>query len=86
MKLTGEDPEKVQGLLKSYFPDTPDDVYKSFEPKFRANAASSPVMTKEAYDNLIKWIGITSDADLNVAYEDFVVTKFAEQADAQIMK
>ena len=86
MKLTKDDPEKVQALLKSYFPDMPDDVYKSFEAKFRANAATSPVMTKQAYDNLIKWIAITSDTPPTVPYEGFVITTFAQKADDQILK
>lgn len=86
MKLIKDDPEKVQAMLKSYFPDTPNEVYMSFEPKFRANAATSPVMTKEAYDNLIKWIAITSDTPLTVPYEDFVVTTFADKANAQFLK
>lgn len=86
MKLTKEEPEEVQGMLKEYFPDTDQEVYESFEPKFRANAAGSPIMTEEAYQNLIEWIGITNDDEITVAYADFVITRFAEEAEKQIMK
>jgi NitT/TauT family transport system substrate-binding protein len=86
MKLTREDPAKVQALIKEYFPDTPNDIYLAFEPKFRANAATTPVMTPQEYDNLIKWIGITSDAKIDVTYDAFVVTGFAQKAADQFLK
>ncbi|MCB1342379.1 MAG: ABC transporter substrate-binding protein [Pseudooceanicola sp.] len=86
MKLTKEDPEKVQGLIKEYFPDTPDAAYQAFEPKFRANAATTPVLTQAEYDNLLKWIAITSSDKLDVAYDAFVVPTFADKAAGDILK
>lgn len=80
MKLIKDDPQKVQGLLKSYFPDTDEKTYKSFEPKFRANAATTPVLSKDDYDNLLKWVAITSNEKITVSYKDFFVSKFADAA------
>lgn len=80
MKLIKDDPEKVQGLIKSYFPDTDEKTYKAFEPKYRANAATTPVLSQEDYDKLLKWVAITSSEKITVPYKDFFVGKFAEAA------
>lgn len=81
MKLTKDEPEKVQALIKSYFPDVDDATYQAFEPKFRANAALTPVLSEAAYSKLLEWIAITSADPITVTYGDFFVDTFAKAAE-----
>jgi NitT/TauT family transport system substrate-binding protein len=86
MVLTRQEPDRVQALIREYFPDTPANVYEAFEPKFRANAATTPMLTREEYDNLIKWIGITSSDRIDVAYDAFFHPDFAQQSADRFLK
>lgn len=86
MKLASEQPDEVGAMLRSYFPDTDDAIYEAFEPRYRGQAASTPVITQEAYQRLLDWIAITSDQPVTVSYEDFVVSEFALEAEADILQ
>jgi len=86
MKLTAAEPEKVGAMLKSYFPDTEDAIYQAFESRYRAQAATTPVLTQAAYQKLLDWIAITSDKPVNVTFEQFVDNQFADKAAAEVLK
>lgn len=86
MKLTAEQPEKVGAMLKSYFPDTEEAIYAAFEPRYRAQAAKTPVISKEEYQNLVDWIAITSDKPVSVTFEQFIDNQFADKAAAEVLK
>lgn len=86
MKLTAEQPEKVAAMLKSYFPDTEEAIYAAFEPGYRAQAAKTPVISKEEYQKLVDWIAITSDKPVSVTFEQFIDNQFADKAAAEVLK
>lgn len=86
MKLTAAEPEKVGAMLKSYFPDTEDSIYKAFEPGYRAQAAKTPVLSKAEYQKLLDWVAITSDKPVKVTFEEFVDNQFADKAAAEVLK
>jgi NitT/TauT family transport system substrate-binding protein len=85
MKFTKEHPDKAQALLKAYFPKTDEAVYKTFEPAYRASAAETPVISKDDYARLQKWVAITSDKPITVSYDDFVVDRYAKEAAAEVL-
>ncbi len=86
MKLTAAEPEKVGGMLKSYFPDTQDSIYQAFEPRYRMKSASTPVISQADYQKLLDWIAITSDKPVTVTFEQFVDNQFADKAAADVLK
>jgi len=86
IKLTASDPKKASGFVKTYFKETDPALFDSFEPKYQAKAAKTPLVTREAYKKLIDWIAITSDAPPTVTYDEFIKASFAEKAAADILK
>lgn len=86
MKLTAEEPDKVGEMLKSYFPDTDEAIYKAFEPRYRGKSSATPVISKEDYQKLLDWISITSDKPVTVTFEQFVDNQFADKAAAEVLK
>ena len=86
MKLTAAEPDKVGAMLKSYFPDTDEAIYKAFEPNYRGKSATTPVISKADYQKLVDWIAITSDKPITVTFEDFVDNQFAEKAAGDLLK
>jgi NitT/TauT family transport system substrate-binding protein len=86
MKLTAAEPDKVGEMLKSYFPDTDEAIYKAFEPRYRGKSSATPVISKEEYQKLLDWISITSDKPVTVTFEQFVDNQFADKAAAEVLK
>lgn len=86
MKLTAAEPDKVGEMLKSYFPDTDEAIYKAFEPRYRGKSSTTPVISKEEYQKLLDWISITSDKPVTVTFEQFVDNQFADKAAAEVLK
>ncbi len=86
IKLIADDPKAASAHVKTFFPQTDSALFDSFEPKYQVNAAKTPVISREAYDKLIEWIKITAETEPTVTYDDFVVSSFAEKAEAEILK
>lgn len=69
MVLIRTEPQPVRAPIRDCLPDTHANVHEAFEPKFRANAATAPMLTRTEYGTMIGWNAITSSSPIDVTHD-----------------
>lgn len=77
MALTRQDGAKAGQLVRKLFPQTDPKLWDVIEPRYRAAAATTPVLTAAAYQRLVDWLNITASPPVKVSFAEFVDNRFA---------
>jgi NitT/TauT family transport system substrate-binding protein len=85
IKLTRDQPDKAKEILKQYFPTTDPAIYQKMEETFRPIAAKATTIDRARFDKLVAWKNIGAKGALKVDYDKAVTTRFAAEADAEIL-
>ena len=86
MKFARDNPEEAKRVVRPAFSEMDDEIFNLAWDNYRKAIPESPVITKQQFDNTKKWLDITSKQPLKVRYEDSIVSSFADEAAADILK
>ncbi len=86
MLLESRNPDQAAQLMhKKLFADIDPKLFASFEPTYRSSSATTPVITPEDYQRLVKWMSILDGKSTPVSYDKMINTDFAKRAAADIL-
>lgn len=77
MAMTRQDGARTSQLVRKLFPQTDPKLFDVIEPRYRAAASTTPVLTAPQYQRLVDWLNITAPKPVRVTFQDFVDNRFA---------
>ncbi len=80
MAITRKDGAQVGQKVKALFPQTDPAIFALMEPRYRAAAATTPVLSAAQYQRLVDWMNLTAPQPVTLKFAEFVDNRFASDA------
>ena len=84
MAFTRQHPEQIAALLRPYFKNTDDAIYRTMVDEYRKASAKSPLLTPLQVANTAKWTSIGESHPVSAKFEEIVDPAPARAAMTQI--
>jgi NitT/TauT family transport system substrate-binding protein len=85
MKFAQDQPEEAKIIARSAYPEMDESIFNAAWENYRKAIPTTPIISREQFENTKKWLDITAAAPLTVRYEDSIVNKIAQDAAADIL-
>lgn len=86
MKYAHEKPDEAFKIVAAHFPNFDQDILKQVWPNYLKGIPTTPVITKEWFDNTQKWLNITSPKPFTTRYEDVVYNDIAARVEKELVR
>ncbi len=86
MVFAHANPEETAKIMRPYFPDLDEAVFKQVVETYRKASASTPVITKEQIEKTVAWMNIGAKSPFSAKFEDVADDKIAKDAVASLKK
>jgi NitT/TauT family transport system substrate-binding protein len=79
-------PDEVAKIMRPYFPDLEENLFKKVVENYRKAAAQSLILTHEQFDNTVTWMKTGLKENVSTKFQDVVDDAIAKQAVADSKK
>jgi hypothetical protein len=86
MKFARDNPAEAKRVVRPAFSEMDDEIFNMAWDNYVKAIPATPVISKAQFENTKKWLNITAKEPLKVRFEDSIVSSFAEEAAADILK
>jgi NitT/TauT family transport system substrate-binding protein len=86
IKFAHDKPDEAKRIVRPAFSEMDDEIFNLAWNNYVKAIPDSPQITEQQFDNTKKWLNITAKQPLQVKYKDSIVSTFADEAVADIMK
>ena len=86
MEFSQTHPEETAKIMRQYFPDLDESLFKQVVETYRKATPRSPVLTSQQLDKTVAWMNIQSNPKITAKFDDVVDDRLAKEAVANIKK
>ncbi|MEA2879272.1 MAG: sulfonate transport system substrate-binding protein [Hyphomicrobiales bacterium] len=86
MEFAHTHPDETAKIMRPYFPDLEDSIFKTVAETYRKASARSPVLTREQLDKTVAWMNIGAKEKVEAKFEEVVDDVLAKEAVASLKK
>jgi NitT/TauT family transport system substrate-binding protein len=80
MEFAQTHPDETAKIMRQYFPDLDDSLFKQVVETYRKATPRSPVLTREQVEKTVAWMNIGAKQKVSAKFEDVVDDRLAEEA------
>lgn len=80
MDFAHKNPDETAKIMRGYFPDIDDSVFKQVAETYRKASAKTPVLTREQVEKTVAWMNIGAKTNVSAKFEDVVDDRLAKEA------
>lgn len=86
MDFAASHPEETAKIMRPYFPDLDEAIFKQVVETYRKASAHTPVLTEEQLSKTVAWMNIGAKTPITAKFDDVVDDTYANAAVAAIKK
>jgi NitT/TauT family transport system substrate-binding protein len=86
MEFSQTHPEETAKIMRQYFPDLDESLFKQVVETYRKATPRSPILTSQQLDKTVAWMNIQSNPKITAKFDDVVDDRLAKEAVASIKK
>jgi NitT/TauT family transport system substrate-binding protein len=75
-----KNPEETAKIMRPFFPDLDETLFKQVVETYRKAAAPSPILTREHVEKTVAWMNIGAKTKVSAKFEDVVDDRLAKEA------
>jgi len=84
MEFSQTHPEETAKIMRQYFPDLDESLFKQVVETYRKATPRSPVLTSQQLDKTVAWMNIQSTTKITAKFDDVVDDRLAKEALASV--
>lgn len=85
MKYAHKHPDEALKIVAAHFPNFDQAILKKVWPSYLKGVPTTPVISKELFDNTQKWLNVTAPKPFTTKYEDVVFNDVAAKVSKEVL-